>query len=322
MSTYLIYAIAAILAAFLLFITLRLHRHDSKGAVTALVSLPLCVLLGFAFAKLFYVIYAFLKDIGYFIEWGAWDELAEDSLLNLKPKTFCFTGGAVGVWLGVRLSAKLTGNKPAASVLDAFTVPGALLIAGLRMAEVELGTLGTGRFIETPEGSSYLILAVFNQYGEAHTAVFVLEAIAAAAVALWSVADKNAPAGQRFRNAVFRLCLCQILLENMRSQCMKWGFVRVEQLICAVILMILTLAACIRTKKKPAVRFLPAGAMFLCIAAIVGTEFLRQRSPSYFMGTYGGYLMMGAILLVMLLIYSRLVRQSASSSSGKESSKG
>ncbi len=314
MSAYLIYVLSAVTAAFLLFVVLFLVRHDGKGAAAALLSLPLCSVLGFVLAKITYVL---LMEIRFILEWGEWD-----ALFDTAPKTFCFVGGAVGVWLGVLLSAKLTKYRPTGAVLDTFTVPGALLIAGLRLAEVELGSWGTGRFIEVPESASYLILAVFNKYGEPHVAVFVWEAVAAAVIALLSLIRTEAQPGQRFRTAVFRLCVCQILLENMRSQNLKWGFVCVEQLLCAVIVMGLTLLACSRIQNRGAVRFLPAGAMLLCMGAIVGTEFLRQRSPSRFMGMYGGYLIMGVILLGMLLIYRTLTSHSVSASSGQESSKG
>ena len=103
---------------------------------------------------------------------------------------------------------------------------------------------------------------------------------------------------------------------------MKWGFVCVEQLLCAVIVMVLTVLACLRVPgHRGWRRFLPAGIMFLCFGAIVGTEFLRQRSPSQFMGMHGGYLIMGAILIGMLLIYRHTANQSAGVS-GQESSKG
>ena len=138
-------------------------------------------------------------------------------------------------------------------------------------------------------------------------AVFAWEAVAALVVGLFSFVGVPDRPGQRFENAVFRLCTCQILLENMRNRALMWGFVRVEQLLCAVILMVLVLLACVRcTKKQGAVRFLPALYLFLCIGAIVGIEFLRQRSPSRFMGEYGGYLMMGAVLCVILLLYRAL----------------
>ena len=299
MSTYLILVLCTVTAAFLLFIAINLRRSDSRGALAAAVSFPLCTALGIVFAKLFYVL---LIELEVILEWGEWD-----ALFSPNPSTFCFTGGAVGVWLGIILAARITGYKPAAALTDRFVLPGALLIAGLRMAEVELGSLGTGRFIETPENAYFLILAVYNRYGEPHVAVFVWEAVAAVIIGLLSLRCQENRPGLRFEITVFRLCVCQVLLENMRNQAMSWGFVKVEQLLCAVIMMILMLLACSRREKKQgAVRFLPAVYLFLCIAAIVGIEFLRQRSPSRFMGEYGGYLMMGAVLCIILFIYQEL----------------
>ncbi len=296
MSTYLILVLCSVTAAFLLFIIANFRHSDNRGALTAAVSFPLCAALGFIFAKLFYVL---LNELEVIIEWGEWD-----ALFSPEPSTFCFTGGAVGVWLGIILAARFTGYKPAAILLDRFALPGALLIAALRMAEIELGSLGTGRFIETPENAYFLILAVYNKYGEPHVAVFVWEAIAAIIIALLSFRCPDDRPGLRFELTVFRLCVCQILLENMRNKAMSWGFVKIEQLLCAIILMILMLLACSRCEKKQGVvRYLPAVYLFLCIAAIVGIEFLRQRSPSRFMGLYGGYLMMGAVLCVILFIY-------------------
>ena len=296
MSTYLIMLLCMVPAAFLLFIVLNILHSDRRGTAAAAVSFPLCALLGFIFAKLFYVI---LMEAGNILAWGDWS-----ALFSMNPAHFSFTGGAVGVWLGVLLSAKITGHKPVGRLLDRFALPGALLIAGLRMAEIELGSLGTGRYIDTPADSSFLILAVYNRYGEPHVAVFVWEAVTALVIGLLSLHKIGDHPGQRFETAVFRLCTCQILLENLRNRTLMWGFVRVEQLLCAVILMILVLMACVRSKKKQgAVRFLPALYLFLCIAAIIGIEFLRQRSPSRFMGMYGGFLMMGAVLCVVLVLY-------------------
>ena len=292
MSAYLILILCIVPAVFVLFFLLNMLHSDRSGAVAPAVSFPLCAALGFVFAKLFYVL---LMQ-----EW--------DVLFSLEPSEFCFTGGAAGVCLGVWLASKITGYRPAGRLLDRFALPGALLIAGLRMAEIELGSLGIGRFIEAPAGSAYLILAVYNRYGEPHVAVFVWEAVAAVIVGLLSLRNETGRPGQRFETAVFRLCACQMLLENMRSRALMWGFVRVEQVLCAVIMMVLLLLACTRdTKKQGAVRFLPALYLFLCFAAIVGTEFLRQRSSSRFMGEHGGFLMMAAVLCVVLLLYRSLI---------------
>ena len=298
MSTYLIIILCTGIAGFGLFVLLNTRRSDSRGVYTAALSFPLCAVLGFAFAKLFYV---FLSEVEVFLEWGEWEW---DALFDLDPSTFCFTGGAVGVWIGILLASRFTGYKPAAVLTDRFALPGALLIAGFRIAEVELGTLGTGRIAENP---SFLIPVVYNQYGEGHIAVFVWEAIAAVIIGLFSLRIRDEQPGLRFEITVFRLCACQVLLENMRRRAMSWGFVKVEQLLCAVIMMALMLIACARKEKKQgAFRFLPAVYLFVCIGAIVGIEFLRQRSPSQFMGMYGGYMMMAVVLCVMLFIYQVL----------------
>ena len=288
MSVYLTLVLCIVPAAFILFILLNIIRSDRSGAKAAAVSFPLCAVLGLLFAKVSYVL--LMQD------WRA--------LLTPDPWEFCFTGGAVGVCLGVRLAAGITGYRPAGKLSDRFVLPGCLLVAGLRIAETELGSLGTGRYMDVPSGAPRPFLAVYNQYGEAHLAVFVLEALAAVIVGLLSLRGPVTRPGQRFETAVFRLCACQILLENMRNQALAWGFVRVEQVLCAVILLALMLLACARNiKKQGAVRFLPVGYLLLGFAAIVGIEFLRQRSPSRFMGDYGGFLMMAAVLCGILLLY-------------------
>lgn len=99
MSTYLIYVCISVAAAFLLFAALYLIRRDFSGAACALLSLPVCCVLGFAMAKLVYVL---LMESGNIVQWGEWDVF-----LNMKPKTFSFVGGAAGVCLGVLLSAKI-----------------------------------------------------------------------------------------------------------------------------------------------------------------------------------------------------------------------
>jgi prolipoprotein diacylglyceryltransferase len=130
-SAYPVVAVCAVSAAFLLFITAALRNKgdgsfcSARTAAAAVLSFPVCTALGFVFAKLFYVL---LMETGHIVEWGEWD-----ALFSLRPDTFCFTGGGVGVWLGLLLSARITGCRPAGKFLDLFTVPGTLLIAGLRL---------------------------------------------------------------------------------------------------------------------------------------------------------------------------------------------
>ena len=173
---------------------------------------------------------------------GAQFVIAGDDWVPLK---YIKTPAAGGV---LDFSSQPYIHRPAGKFLDLFTVPGLLLAAGLRMAEAELGSLGTGRFIEAAAAPSFPF-AVVNEYGEAHVAVFFWEAAWALAVALMSLSDLERRPGERFETAVFRLCAGQILLEGLRSRSLSWGFVRVEQVLCAVILLVLMLLACRRDRR-------------------------------------------------------------------------
>ena len=77
------------------------------------------IVLGAVLSKVTYVV---LQWHYAFPHWG-WG-----AFTVLRPDTFCFFGGAVGVVLGVIISAKLTHQK-VLPVLDAFAPAGALLVA-------------------------------------------------------------------------------------------------------------------------------------------------------------------------------------------------
>ena len=292
MTGYLIHAAAVTAAAFALF-GLNLKKAGQKPAV-ALLGLALCTALGLAAAKILYVA---LLQLDYILEWGEWDVL-----LDWEPKRLCFVGGGVGVWLGIRLAARIMRENPR-TVLDAFAAPGALLTAGLRLAEIHLGKLGAGSLVDWTGILAGAPFTVTDSWGDRYLAVFFLEAAAALMISFYAWRMKETRPGIRFEKTVFALCLCQVLLENLRNQAMKWGFVYVEQILCAVILMILLLLACSR-RGGGWKRFLPALWMLLCMGGVVGEEFARQKGSSEFLASFG-YLMMAAILVCMGWIYYR-----------------
>lgn len=306
---YLVYVLCTAGAAFLLYAVLM--RKEKKGVLTAAAALPAAVALALLLAKATFVLLMQWEDLFEFGDWSVW--------LDFRPRTFSFVGGAVGACLGVWGIARLLGTQPNGRAMDRFAAAGALLAAGLRMAEAELGMLGAGRFIETPAEGSYLILAVYNNYGEPMTAVFVWEALTALVIAALSLYRLRTGSRYVFEKAAAELCVCQILLESMRSQVMRWGFVFVEQLLCAVILMILTLRACALAGGKGIIRrYWPAAALLALFGGVVLAEFLRQRIGSEFMVRHGAYLMMAAILCVMLILYHSLLARRDRARAGTE----
>ncbi len=316
MTTYWMIAAGTVAAAFCLFAVLL--RRKGTEAVTAAAALPLCAGLGLLLAK---ALYEVLMRPEYFLQWGEWNVF-----LDCRPRRMCFTAGAAGVCLGVWLAARMRGRKPA-EVLDCFAAPGALLTAGLRWAEKELGMLGTGAYIGSTGFWSRMPFAVTDAYGDSYAAVFFWEAAAALAMCVYALISRETRPGLRFQKTVFGLCLSQILLENLRNQGMKWGFVHTEQVLCAAVLLLLTALVSRRAAARKE-RVLPVIVFLLSTAAFVGAELARQKGGSAFLSRYG-YGLLAAALAAMTINYAlalRRLREDQSSSStgdsGKESAKG
>ena len=298
MTTWYILAAATVATALLLY-ALMLKRKGLPGRLAA-ASLPLIIVMGAACAKLGYVLLLQIEDL---VIWGEWEKL-----WDFQPKRLCFILGGAGVCLGVRWTAGWSGVNHS-HALDAFAAPGALLVAGFRAAESQLGLLGAGTLVEESGIFFGAPFTVADAYGDRYVAVFFWETLAALVVMAWGMLMREDRPGLRFQRTAFALCLCQVLLENLRNQSIRWGFVYAEQLLCAVFLMVLIWLACRRKEKKRG-RYRPCLWMALCLVGIVGEEFARQKGGSDLLADTG-YFMMAAILAGMAIIYRRTNRTNA-----------
>ena len=140
-----------------------------------------------------------------------------------------------------------------------------------------------------------------NEYEEWYFALFFVAAALALAVCVFALCRKKERAvpGLMMTRAAFYLCLPLILLESLRNGAVRWGFVRVEQLLSAVALFLLLVYGCVKTKEKNILRrFAPVLIDLCCVGALVFIEFNLDRGYlqlSYF----GNYAMMAAVLLVI-----------------------
>ncbi|MBR3740179.1 MAG: prolipoprotein diacylglyceryl transferase [Clostridia bacterium] len=242
----------------------RLGKRGMKPW-SAVLGLPLSALLGAALGKLFYVGLLFQR---------VWPRFGAEALWRLKAAEFSFFGGGVGVVLAIVLTAKCTGQK-VKPFLSAFAPCGALLAAGFRAAEFFQGMLGAGSYMESSAFTRFPF-AVANQWGEWHLAVFSLEALAALIIALVFALGKREDSvpGLHLERTVFYLCVTQIFFESLRNQCMRWGFVRIEQVLCGVTVVGLIVYGCFKAKGIAGFkRFWPACCSLLCVALIVLVEF-------------------------------------------------
>ena len=311
MQTYWIFTAVGSLIAFAVF-ALRLKGRGLPPALAGL-SLPLAALCGFVCAKAGFVL---LKADAMLSAHG----LA--AFLRMRSDEFSFVLGAVGVCLGVALAAKMM-RKPAARALDAFAPCGALLVAVWRWAEKWLGTLGAGDYVEDGTFFARLPFGIQNEYGEWFPAIFLLEALLAllAAAVFFIRRDEDIP-GLSFEEAAFMLALCQVVCESLRARSITWGFVRVEQVLCGVILLGLTVRSC-RKAGGPGGFFRKYGeavGVVGCMLPIIGAEFALGKNllpiddPAlYYAVCYGAMLLS---LAGMALLERRAIRRRKAAEGG------
>ena len=230
---------AAGLAAAGLLYMYRLGKAGEKR-LCALLSVILGLPLAYAGAKLFFLLHNLGAD---FRNWSAdmllphWEEMS-------------FTGGCIGFTLGVWIAARIlhiSGRK----ALDLFAVPGCVLIIFTRMAEAGMETIGQGDMPAfLPEVFPF---ALKDDWG-ASLAVFTLEALAALCCALWLVITERGKQGTNlhFEKACIVLCGAQLFLEMLVTN--YWipfiiSFIHLEQVLCAVILLVTVVRISLRIKK-------------------------------------------------------------------------
>lgn len=205
------------------------------------------------------------------------------ALLRLEPRELSIVGGGLGLSLGIWLGAHWAGVRGAAC-LDAMAPAGLLLTAGLRAAECWQGSLGLGLLV-TDEFAAFrrFPFAAANAYQEWYWSVFLLECLLALVTALVFLRRKAEPLpGLTFERAVFALCAPQILCENLRAVCMRWGFVRIEQVACAVIVLALLFRSCRKTAGLRSLweRYWPCAAWLAGVGVIIVMEFgLDNKLP-------------------------------------------
>lgn len=248
----------------------KLHCAGLKP-LTAFLARDLAIILGLVMARLIYFALEF-RDM--YVDYDGFG-----GLLSIKPDEFSFIGGCVGVILAVILSAKLTKQK-VLPVLDAFAPCGALMAAITRACEGLLdpmSMIGMGGGVEN-EALQFFPLAVkVEAYGmvlNVAYAVFMLEAVLAllCAAASFVISRRGSFApGRVFLHTAFFLALPQIFTEQILGKYMAWGFVRIEQLLCALIVFGIILYACIRRKTITA--YIPAALCLVCAAVLIWMEF-------------------------------------------------
>lgn len=270
MTSYGIVLLCSCVISFALFL-LQVRRKE-LSASAAVLSIPLALIFGALFAKIVYVLC--------FLDFSMLDEYwFEDNFLRLNASEFSVFGGALGVCTGI-LTACRIGKHKALPYLDLYAPCGAILLCGIRFGELYLNRLGVGDLLSEQSPLARFPFAVQNEYGEWFASVFLLEALLAliCAIVFFLIRLPNVP-GIRFELTAFFLAIPQVFCESLRARCMKWGFVRIEQLFCGLLILLLVCICCRKAPQKLSfpMRYWPVAAVIASIGLVVFVEFALDK---------------------------------------------
>ena len=211
---------------------------------------------------------------------------------------FMLYGAMAGIVLAAALTAKIAGES-FPGLLDAAAPPGLALIAAARFSEGLIG-VGYGRSIydwfdpmlemnmislEDPEPLLRFPFGIQNYYGDWHWSIFLLEGVLAVVFVFLVLRreKKDAPGpGGLFLLALLAYASAQTWLESLREDAIpRWGFVRVNQLLSGVAVVLVLALSTLRLRRsgRPVPRAAWCGVL-LGMGMIVAMEFaVEQKIP-------------------------------------------
>ena len=208
-----------------------------------------------------------------------------DLYISSPADALYFWQGGYAIWGAIfggaaacLMTAALRG-MPCLRVMDEAAPAAALMIALSRASELFSGQ-GYGLSVEK-ESLCFFPLAVCNEYDEWHYAVFMLEALYALVILFILLSGKKAlPEGTKARRMIILYSAGQILLENLRcDEYLNWvfGYLRISQLISALVLLSLLLGGLKKKKARGRSFVLPVLLFLLLAGVVVGAQFAMDK---------------------------------------------
>ena len=223
-------------------------------------------------------------------------------LISPDPEGYSFVGGAAMAAAAAATAAGISGI-PVRRAMDAFALPGCLLVCFARLAEGGLGTVGLGDCLAgTP--FDFFPLGLADARGDRYLAVFLLEALAALAAAR-AAAGPGRDGG--FLRAAWTLSALQLFLEMLRATWIPFliSFVRFDQVLSALILALILLRRRASLPRMLLLTLLLAGNAF--VQVLMDKPWIAEPFlPAALQAWTGRYLYPAGLLLLALLSFAVL----------------
>lgn len=282
---------------FLSYREFQLSKQNSRKEIVFLLVLPL-----------FYMFFSHLLYC--FIEM--------DSVLHEKSWLYFFSfwnKGAVvyGGVLGILLASLIFCKKDFAKKLDKLVLPLAIFIAFYRLSEMAMGQ-GYGEYWEGElTWFTRFPVMLYDKDNDLWAwAVLILSVIVLFCSAIIVSKSKPRFSGDKFLLFLSIFSSSHIFIESLRrDEFIRWGFVRVEQLLSALVILIILLIYSIRNNKASIKIVLQSVFVFIIFTIeIILLEFSLEDRISFlrFLDVSGIYITM-FVFCVLLLFYILYLRK-------------
>ncbi len=290
-GNYLILLGAGVLLALFWFLLIAKKRGiPGKAAVTAAALSPV---LGALLARLQY----FLAERPFF------EEIPVHFFSPKDVREFGFMGAVAGVVLAALLANKLFKIK---GVGNAMALPGLLAVFFARMAEIFV-PFGTGDYVEST-AFRFIPLSMPDGFGDYVFSVFLVEALWALLILIYIRLSRGYPSPVDLLLALTLFFAGQILLESMRAEALRMGFVRVQQVLSVAGMLAVLLYCQHRTKEGRTIRIQRVVLFVVGMLLLVAGEFALDRTP--WSDTYIRLgMMMVVVIMTGIVLHAILARE-------------
>ncbi len=156
-------------------------------------------------------------------------------------------GGMLGVIVALFF---IGGKKDFLQMVECYAPSGAWMIAVSRIAEGALGQ-GYGEYFWEDSFFARFPFSVYDPYCDAWAwALFLLEALVALVLFYYLLRKKPTFAGDGALLLIGLYACAQVVLESLRrDEFLRWGFVRVSEVVSVVVVLIVLICYCLRADK-------------------------------------------------------------------------
>ena len=258
----------------------------------------------FTAAALSLVLGALLARLQYFmVEHPFWEDIPAKFFSPQNVREFGFMGALAGVVLAALITNRFFKMK---GVGNALTLPALLAAVFARAAEMFV-PFGTGDYVEST-AFRFIPLSMPDGFGDYVFSVFLVEALWALLILLYIRFSSGYPSPVDLLLALTLFFAGQILLESLRAEALRMGFVRVQQVISAAGMLAVLIYCQHQTKEGRTIRIQRVVLFVAGMLLLVAGEFALDRTPWSDIYVRIGMLMV-VVIMAGIVLHAILARE-------------